>query len=80
MCVLQALGCSTPYTLELEPASGVVTVDSAAWPAQGVQPAGNFTVRPADASLGHVIVDVQVGFVNRLAICLLSEGRWAEVP
>jgi hypothetical protein len=57
----QALGCSTPYTLELAPASGVVTVDTAAWPAQGVQPASNFTVRPADASRGLVTVDVQVG-------------------
>jgi hypothetical protein len=60
LCPPQAMGCATPYTLELAPASGVVTVDTAAWPAEGVQPAGNFTVQPADASQGLVIVDVQV--------------------
>jgi hypothetical protein len=60
LCPPQALGCANPYTLELAPASGVVTVDTAAWPAEGVQPAGNFTVQPADASQGLVIVDLQV--------------------
>jgi hypothetical protein len=64
MSSLQALGCSLPYTLELAPDSGVVTVDTDLWPAQGVQPAGNFTVLPANEEQERVIVDVQVGCVS----------------